>query len=58
MKTMEYSEYMKVKKLTNMKSFFTRSGVEWPDMKWINTDSILQEKNLPAVPEGIILSSL
>lgn len=38
--------------MTDMKSFFTRTGVEWPDLEWINTDSIVHDKNLPEVPDG------
>ena len=43
---------MKMKKLTSMKNFFSMNGVHWPDLEWINTDSILQKTTLPEVPEG------
>ena len=45
-----FSEYMKIKKLTDMKAFFSRSGVEWPDLEWVNTDGLLSVKDLPEVP--------
>lgn len=45
-----HSDYMKVKKLTDMKAFFSRSGVQWPELEWINTDSLLSTNELPAVP--------
>lgn len=45
-------DYQKVKRLTDMKAFFSRTGVEWPEMEWVNTDSIIRDKNLPEVPEG------
>jgi len=35
-----------------MKSFFSRSGANWPEMQWINTDSITALKDFPEVPEG------
>ena len=41
---------MKVKKLTDMKAFFSRSGVEWPDLEWVNTDGLISVKDLPEVP--------
>ena len=41
---------MKVKKLTDMKAFFTRSGVQWPELEWVNTDELLSVKGLPEVP--------
>ena len=44
------SDYMKVKKLTDMKAFFSRSGVQWPDLEWVNTDELLSVKDLPEVP--------
>lgn len=38
--------------LLNMKSFFSRNGVQWPELQWINTDSLITPSDLPAVPEG------
>lgn len=46
------SSYLHMKKLTDLKSFFSRSGVNWPDLEWINTDSITVIKDLTEVPEG------
>lgn len=43
-------EYMKIKRLTDMKEFFTKSGVKWPELEWINVDSILHDSTLPEVP--------
>ena len=45
-------DFIKMKKLTSMKNFFSMNGVHWPDLEWINTDSILQKTTLPEVPEG------
>lgn len=38
--------------LLNMKSFFSRNGVQWPELQWINTDSLIIPSDLPLVPEG------
>ena len=46
------SEYMKIKRLTDMKEFFTKSGVKWPELEWINVDGILHDSTLPEVPAG------
>ena len=49
------SEYMKIKRVTDMKALFTASGVEWPDLEWINLSSILETSSLPDVPSGFPL---
>ena len=48
-------DFMKMKKLTSMKNFFSLNGVHWPDLEWINTDSILHSTPLAEVPEGRLL---
>ena len=50
---------MKIKRVTDMKALFTASGVQWPDLEWINLSSILETSSLPDVPSGfpLILSS-
>lgn len=49
------SEYMKIKRVTDMKALFTASGVQWPDLEWINLSSILETSSLPDVPSGFPL---
>lgn len=44
--------YIHAKMLLNMKSFFSRSGVHWPELQWISTDSLITPNDLPTVPEG------
>jgi singapore isolate B (sub-type 7) whole genome shotgun sequence assembly, scaffold_1 len=44
--------YIHAKMLLNMKSFFSRNGVQWPELQWINTDSLIIPSDLPLVPEG------
>ena len=47
---------MNVKKMTNMKNLFSRSSLQWPDLEWINTDSLIKDKTQITVPEGINIS--
>ena len=44
---------MKIKTMTNMKNLFTGSSLQWPDLQWINTDSLIKSKTLSEVPEGM-----
>lgn len=38
--------------MLNMKAFFSRNGVQWPELQWINTDPLITSNGLPTVPEG------
>ena len=41
--------------MTNMKNLFTGSSLQWPDLQWINTDSLIKSKVSMDVPSGKLI---
>ena len=46
---------MKIKRVTDMKALFSASGVQWPELEWINLSPVLESSSFPEVPSGAFL---